>query len=156
MRKRYARRVIAVLHGQPFTATDEMRDLVKLLVFNGTPEARMASGLGLSIEELRYYFADELGYSVDRLLAETTARVIGLMRQSTDPAIALNAAKLMLQTRLKAWRMPTDEAQEGKPIEAMTLIEVDRAIADLERQRRDAAATVDAEAAASHQQGKPH
>ena len=54
-------------------------------------------GLGLSIEELRYYFADELGYSVDRLLAETTARVNGLMRQSTDPATALRASELLLK-----------------------------------------------------------
>jgi hypothetical protein len=156
MKRRYAKRVLAVLHGQPFTATAEMRDLVKLLVFNGTPEARMATGLGLSIEELRYHFADELGYSQDRLLAESAARVIALMRQDKDPAIALNAAKMMLQTRLKAWRVPETEAQEGKPVEAMTLIEVDRAIADLERRRRDAAAFADPETAAPDQQGKPH
>lgn len=148
--------MLAALDPRPFEATDELRQMVGLLVFNGTPEARIAAGLDLSIDELRYYFADELGYAQDRLLAKTAARVIALANQDADRGVALNAAKLMLQTRLKSWRVPETEVVEGKPVEAMSLIEVDRAIAELERRRRDAAAFADAEAAAPDQQGKPH
>ena len=129
-------RAVAVLSGhRTFEPTDELRTTVGLLVFNGTPEARIAAGLGLSLDELRYYFADELGYSQDRLLARCTADMIELARQRQDLGVAFRANALMLQTRLKAWREPKPEEAVEPPlarVESLTLDEVERELARLQ------------------------
>ena len=133
---RFQRAALAVLSGhRPFEATEELRHTVGLLVFNGTPEARIAAGLGLTIDELRYYFADELGYSQDRLLARCTADMIELARQRQDLGVAFRANALMLQTRLKAWREPKPEDPVEPAldrVESLTLDEVERELARLQ------------------------
>jgi hypothetical protein len=134
LRKKTVRRYLVASGRQPFEPTDELRKLVSVLVFNGTSEARIAEGLGLDLVELRYYFANELGYSTDRILAGASATIIELSKQRADLGVALKAASLMVQTRLSVWREPRPEAPKP-PAEArigsLTLDEVERELARL-------------------------
>jgi hypothetical protein len=153
MRKRYARRVLAALGKQARAPTEAEREIVKLLSFNGTPEPRIAAGLGLSVLELRYWYADILGYEADRILGRAAATVIELAAQRTDLGVALKAADMMLRSRLPAWREP--KAEEAKApalerIESLTLFEVERELARLEDR------TAEAGEEAAGPQGKPH
>lgn len=156
MRKRRVRRELAALGEDPFEPSEEQRSLVRTLALNDTPVERIAYILELSQVQVTYWFARELDLAKDAFITIATDRVIALIKQERDPGVALRASELLLKTRSRSWRVPSDEAQEGKPVERMTLTEVDDAIARLERQRRDAAAAAHEEEAAPHQQGKPH
>lgn len=135
MRKRRAHRLlVASGAGRPFEPSDEQRWLVSVLAFNGTPEPRIASGLGLTLPELQYYFRDELGYAGDRILAHCAADMIKLARQKEDLGVSLRANELMLRTRLPNWREPKQtEAQAPalERVESLSLREVEAELAKL-------------------------
>lgn len=154
MRKRRMMRELAALGHAPFTPSDEMRQMVKILVVNDTPHERIATILEISLIELQYHFAKELELAKDELLAISAARMIELARQKLDLGVAFRANELILKTRSKAWRIPAEEAVDGKPIESMSLTEVDQAIERLERERRNAAAAADPEAATVDVEGQ--
>lgn len=138
MRRKTARRLMTALGRRPFEKTEEHAELVKLLVLNGTPEARIAAGLGLDVFELRYYFADELVYSQDRLLAQATKNVLRIANQLHDDGIALRANELVLRTHLPSWREPKlvePEAPALDRVESLSLEEVERELARLRGDR---------------------
>jgi hypothetical protein len=144
---------MAALGHRPFEKTAEHSELVKLLVFNGTSEARIAAGLDLAIWELRYYFADELTYSQDRLLAQATKNVLRIANQLNDDGIALRANELVLRTHSPVWREPKQVEPEEPVldrIESLTLEEVERELARLR-----GAGAADAGAQAAPPQGEP-
>jgi hypothetical protein len=127
--------MLAALGREPFEPTDDMRQMVSILIFNGTPEARIAEGLGLNLFELRYFFADELSYSKDRILGKAAATMIELAAQRIDLGVAFRAAALMLQSRLPSWREPKPEDARPPPearIDTLNLQEVERELARLE------------------------
>src|SRR5262245_31645745 len=136
MRRKTALRILAALGKEPFEPTEDQRHLVSVLVFNGTPEARIAAGLGLDVLELRYWFAHELGYAQDRILAQSAAAMIELARQRQDLGVAFRANALMLQSRLPVWRDSNTEGAEPTraPVGVLTLEEVTKALAELETQ----------------------
>jgi hypothetical protein len=104
--------------------------------------------------ELAYWFSRELNLSEDFVLAKATAAIFDLANQRNDLGVAFRANELMLKTRSSRWREPRAvEAEAAKPVESMSLIEVDRALAELERRRREHAAAADAEAPAPGEQG---
>ncbi len=150
------RRELAALGHDPFDPSDEQRRLCRVLALNDTPHERIAHILEITLVQLQYFFARELDLSKDAILAIAAQNMLDLSNQRLDLGVALRANELVLKTRSKSWRIPTDEAEQGKPVERMNLAEVDDAIARLERQRRDAHAAADQEAPAPDQQAKPH
>jgi len=156
MRKKTMRRQLIALGHAPFEPTEDMRQLCRILVLNDTPHDRIATILEISLVQLQYFFAKELDLAKDAIVAVATQRMLDLANQTNDPGVAFRANELVLKTRSKSWRIPSDEAEQGKPVERMSLTEVDEAIARLERQRRDAAAAADAEAPAPDEQAKFH
>jgi hypothetical protein len=149
MREKTMRRQLAALGCPPFEPTDEQRELVRVLAFNGVAHERIAEILEIRMLELVYFFRRELSLAEDYVLAHATKAIFDLARQRNDLGVAYKANELMLRTRSPKWREPKAvEAEEGKPVERMNLIEVDRAIAELERRRREHAAAPDAEAPA--------
>lgn len=150
-------RELAALDCPPFSPTEEQRELVRILAFNGTDHDRIAAVLEVRPIELAYHFRRELDLSEDYVLALATKSVWELAAQRNDLGVALRANTLMLQTRSARWREPkaVDADDEGKPVDRMSLLEVDRAIAELERRRRDHASVADAEAAAPDVEGQP-
>ena len=156
MRHRTIRRQLAALGCPPFEPTDEQRFQVRVLAFNGVEAERIAEILEMRLIELQWHFRRELDLSEDVFLAQAAATVIELAQQRNDLGVALRAASTMLATRSARWREPKAvEAEEGKPVELMSLTDVDRAIADLERRRRHDAAPADAEAATADVEGQP-
>jgi hypothetical protein len=153
MRAKTLRRQLVALGYQPFTPTDEQRMQVRVLAFNGVPHERIALILELAPLELTYHFARELDLGEDVILAKAAATVMELSQQRNDLGVALRAAHAMLTARSARWREPKpQDAEQGKPLELMSLSDVDRAIADLERRRRDPTQATDAEAAVADEQ----
>jgi hypothetical protein len=150
------RRELVALGHPAFEPSEEQRRLCRVLALNDTPHERIAHILEITLPQLQYFFARELDLSKDAILAIAAQNMLDLSNQRNDLGVALRANELVLKTRSRSWRVPSDEAQEGKPVERMSLTEVDEAIARLERQRRDAAASADAEEAAPHEQGFAH
>ncbi|MET0668284.1 MAG: hypothetical protein ABWZ01_07240 [Methyloceanibacter sp.] len=148
MRAKTLRRQLVALGYAPFTPTDEQRFQVRVLAFNGVSTERIASILEMAEIELLYHFKRELELGEDVILAKAAATVMELSQQRNDLGVALRAAHAMLSARSARWRepKPQDPTDAGKPLELMSLSEVDRAIADLERRRRDPAAAADAQA----------
>jgi hypothetical protein len=148
-------RQLAALGCPPFEPTEDQRELVRVLAFNGVPAERIAMILELREIEVVYHFRRELDLSEDYVLAKAAKTVMELADQRNDLGVALRAAEAMLRARSPRWREPKAvEAEEAaKPVEMMSLPEVDRAIAELQRRRRGDAAPVDAEAAASDVEG---
>lgn len=142
------RRQLAALGCPPFTPTDDQRELVRVLAFNRVEPERIAEILEMQELELLYWFRRELDLAEDFVLAKATAAMWELANQRNDLSIAFKANELMLKARSPHWREPkaVEAGDAGKPVERMNLIEVDRAIAELERRRRDAASPPDAEA----------
>lgn len=133
--------MLAALGKEPFEPTPELRQMVAILVFNGTPESRIAEGLRLDVLELRYWFADELGYAKDRILGKAASAMIELANQRVDLGVAYRANALMLQSRLSVWREPKAEDARPPPearIETLTLAEVERELARLEGRSAEA------------------
>jgi len=155
MRAKTLRRQLVALGLPPFTPTDEQRMQVRILAFNGLTPERIAAVLELKAIEVVYHFRRELDLAEDVILAQATAAILDLAKQRDDLGIAFRANELMLRTRSSRWREPKAvEAEAGKPVELMSLSDVDRAIAELERRRRDDAAPTDAEAAATDVEGQ--
>ena len=153
MRRKTARALMTALGHRVFEKTAEHSEMVSLLILNGTPEARIAAGLGLELFELRYYFADELVYSQDRLLAKAAKNVLKLANQDDHLPVALQANTLLLRSRLPHWREPKQVEPEPPVldrIETLSLPEVER---ELARLRGDRAA--DAGAAPAAPEGEP-
>lgn len=148
MRDKLLRRQLLALGYPPFHATDEQRFQVRVLAFNGVPVERIAAIMELAEVELLYHFRRELELGEDVILAKAAATVMELSQQRNDLGVALKAAHAMLSARSARWRepKPTDAEAVGKPVELMSLPEVDNAIADLERRRRSSAAASDQEA----------
>lgn len=155
MRAKAMRRQLVALGCPPYTPTEEQRELVRVLAFNGCDHERIAAILEVRLIELQYHFRRELELSEDYILAVSAQAVRELAAQRNDLGVALRANQLMLQSRSRRWRIPTEEVDERKPVEAMSLIEVDRAIAELERRQRDHAEAADAQAPADDLEGEP-
>lgn len=157
MRERTIRRTLLALGCEPFTPTEDQRELVRVLSFNGVERDRIAEILELRPIELAYHFRRELDLSEDYYLAQAASTVIELAKQRSDLGVALRASEAMLRARSSRWREPRaiDPGDEGRPIETMSLIEVDHAIAELERRRRDHAPPADPQAAADDVEGEP-
>jgi len=149
------RRHLVALGCPPFTPTEDQRELVRILAFNGVPEDRIAAIMELREIELVYHFARELDLSEDYVLAKAAKTVMELADQRQDLGVALRAAESMLRARNPRWREPkaVEADDRGRPVEMMSLPEVDRAIAELERRRRGDAASPDAEEAAPDVEG---
>lgn len=150
MRQKTMRRQLAALGCPPFEPTEDQKELVRVLAFNGVEHERIAKILEMREIELLYYFRRELDLAEDYVLAKATKAIFELAAQRNDLGVAYRSNELLLRTRSAKWREPKAvEPEEGRPVERMTLIEVDRAIAELERRRRSTAAAADAEAPAS-------
>jgi predicted metal-dependent hydrolase len=141
-------RELVALGCPPFTPTEEQREQVRVLAFNGVEHDRIAAILEIRPIELTYHFRRELDLSEDVILAIAAQAVRDLARQRADLGVALRANELMLKTRSARWREPKIEAAANVRPEEMDLVQVEAAIARLERRRRDAAGAAEAEAAA--------
>lgn len=140
MREKRIRQELAALGYEPFEPTDLQRDMVEMYVLNGLSEDRIAAALGISITELRYHFHREMNYSRDQLLAQAAGRMVALANQTSDLGVAFRANQLMLQANVKSWRVPSADApdREDKPVERMTLAEVEEELARLDAIRSEA------------------
>lgn len=116
----------------------EMRRKVLMYVFNGVPLERIAAILGITPRQLRQHFAHELDNGEEELLAWCASNVVHLAAQHENPSVALQANTQMLQARKKNWRVPKVEPppkQDDKPVNRMTLAEVDAEIEKLNAKR---------------------
>ena len=153
MRRKRIRRELTALGYRPFEPSEEQRRQVRILSFNNVPHERIATIMEIPLVILQYAFARDLDLATDSIVHTLTERMLELATQQRDPGVAFRATELVLKTRSKAWRIPTDVTDHGKPVESMNLREVDEAIARLERERRDAAASADAEATTADVEG---
>lgn len=131
MRKKALRRMLATLGREPFTPTDAQRELVRILVFNETPEPRIAEAVGCPEGELRYWFSRELDYSKEQMLAVCAANMFRLANQTSDLGVSLKANQLMLSTRLRAWREPKDDPNQATstPLERLSTEQLEAIVA---------------------------
>jgi hypothetical protein len=128
------RRMLVALGHEPFTPSDEMREMVRLFALNGLPHERIAAHFNLDLVELRWHFHRELELSTDEILAEAARNVLELASQRVDLGVALRANERLLTTRLSSWREPKEEASQlHKKVDNMTLEEVEAEIERLER-----------------------
>jgi hypothetical protein len=141
-------RELVALGCPPFTPTEEQREQVRVLAFNGVEADRIAAILEIRPIELVYHFRRELDLAEDVILAVAAQAVRELARQRNDLGVAFRANELMLRSRSAKWREPKVEAVLNVRPEDMDLVEVEQAIARLERRRRDAAGADAAEAPA--------
>jgi hypothetical protein len=153
MRKRYQRRLLTALGYRPFEASEEQRRQVRILAFNNTPHERIAHIMEMPLVILQYAFARDLDLATDSIVHTLSERMLELATQQRDLPVAYRATELVLKTRSKAWRIPTDVVDHGKPVESMNLTEVDNAIARVQREIRDAAAAADAQATTADVEG---
>jgi cell pole-organizing protein PopZ len=117
-------------------ATDGERALVAVLVFNDTPDERIAAILRRTLDDLQYTFARELNFAKDEILAKAAACIIEAAGQKEELGIALRANELILKTHSKAWREPRSEPEpQQKRISDMTLADVEAEIARIQRRR---------------------
>lgn len=98
------------------------RELVRVHVLNGIPEHRIAASFGVSVDELRYHFSKELNFSREEVLAMAAHNMIRLANRDDDPATAFRANALLLQSRLKTWRVPTGDAPDATEQEALKAV----------------------------------
>jgi hypothetical protein len=141
-------RELVALDCPPFEPTEDQREMVRVLAFNGVEHDRIAAVLEIRPIELAYHFRRELDLSEDIILAIATQAVRELAKQRTDLGVAFRANELMLRTRSPRWREPKVEAAVNVRPEDMDLAQVEAAIARLERRLADAAGPAEAEAAA--------
>jgi hypothetical protein len=133
-----------------YQPTEPHREMVVILKLNGTPHQRIAMALKISLAELEYWYPDELELGEDAVLFAAAKRVLALSAQNVDLGVSLRASQAILQPRLKTWREPKlDPATSAGDIDELTLEQVEREIARLERERRAAFATQD-EAETAH------
>ena len=156
MRESNPRRQLIALGLGAYQPTDAHREMVVILKFNGTPHQRIAMALKISLIELEYWYADELELGEDAVLFKAAQRVLALSAQDRDPGVALRASQAILQPRLKSWREPKlDPSTSAGDIDELTLEQVEREIARLERERRAAFASEDEAASAHPDQAQP-
>lgn len=149
MREKTMRRQLVALGCPPFEPTEDQRELVRVLAFNGVDHDRIAAILEIRPIELTYHFRRELDLSEDYILAVAAQAVRDLARQRSDLGVALRANELMLKTRSAKWREPKVDVPVNIRPEDMDLAQVEHAIARLEQRRRDAAGAPEAEAPAT-------
>lgn len=128
-----------------FRPTEAQRRMVKMYAFNGADVPKIARALNLSEAQLLFYFADEMNHGKEEMLAWAADNVFKLAGMLEDePATALKANQLILQSKLRTWRVPkTDEEPEDrrpKAIAKMTLAETEAEIDRLMEQRKRATA----------------
>ena len=149
MRRRKIRRELAALGHAPHYASPELRAKVRLLAFNKLAPERIAEYLGIDVVVLKYWYHKELDFTDMEVLAQAAANVMELATQRKDLGVAMRANELMLRTRSAAWREPKApepgtqaETVELEQVDRLTLAEVERELAKLERaaQRRPAQA----------------
>ena len=153
MKKKTQRRMLTALGYAPFEPSEEQRRQVRILSFNNTPHERIAVIMEIPLPILQYAFARDLDLATDAIVHSLSERMLELATQKTDNTVAFHATKLVLQTRSKAWRVPADVVDASKPVESMSLAEVDEAIARVQREIRDAAQASAEEEAASDVEG---
>lgn len=144
-------RNLAALGYQPFVPTEEQRELCKVLAFNGVAHERIAEILEVAPLELVWHFRRELDLAEDYVLAKATSAMFALADQRNDLGVAFRANELMLRTRSARWREPkaVEATDSVRRIEDMDLTQVEAAIAQLERRRRDAAGAAEPQANAA-------
>ena len=137
-------KMLAALGKEPFEPSEEQREYVRVLAFNGVPHERIAAILGLDILEVQFHFQKELELSNDILAASCARNMLQLAHQREDLGVAFRANELVLKSRVKAWREPKQAEDPSEPmarISDMGLDEVERRIAELERRRARASAS---------------
>jgi hypothetical protein len=124
-------RNLAALGYQPFTPTEEQRELCRVLAFNGVAHDRIAEILEMALIELVWHFRRELDLSEDFVLAKATAAMFDLANQRNDLGVAFRANELMLRTRSPRWREPkvVEATDSVRRIEDMDLGQVEAEIA---------------------------
>lgn len=142
MRKRRMRRELQALGERTFDPTDDQRQWVKVYRFNGLSESRIAALMGISIESLRYHFQREMDYSRDELLGHAAGRMLHLASQNLHLGVAYKANELILQSRLREWRIPKDDSQDpqDKSLESMSIAELQRELSRVRALRANARA----------------
>jgi hypothetical protein len=143
VRKKRIRKELAALGHEPFEPTDQLREMVKIYVWNGVDEKRIAQLLGIPYDVLVYHFAAELEYSEDQLLGFAASRMFWLASQNQDLGVALRANQHIVQARSRRWRIPKESpedpgAGDQKRIGKMSLSEVEQELAELDKRRRAA------------------
>lgn len=128
-----SRQELSALGEPPFQPTDYMREMCRMHVLNGLGEDQIAALFGISRTVLRYHFARELDHTKAQILAECAGRMVGLARQTEDLGVCFRANALVLQSRLKTWRIPSADApdDQDKPLESMSLAELQRELSRL-------------------------
>jgi hypothetical protein len=117
-------------------ASDAERRLVSVLVFNDTPDERIAVILRRTLEDLRHTFARELNFAKDEIMARATTSILDAAAQRDELGVSLRANELILKTHSKAWREPKAEPEpQQKRISEMTLADVEAEIARIQRRR---------------------
>jgi hypothetical protein len=156
MRESTIRRTVAVLSGERYRPSEAHRELVVLLKMNDVPHQRIANALGINQITLEYWYAKELDFGVDALMAHAAKRIVWLSNQDQDLGVALRASQAMLQPRVKAWRDPSVDVNATiGDISDKTLEQLEQDIAALERQRRAATAFEEAAARADPDEAQP-
>lgn len=142
------RRDLVLVPSTPWAPSEEQRKQVRAFVFNGLSEERIASILGITVDELEYHFAAELEFTEDIWGGFATERMMFLASQNENLGVAYRATRDILQTRQKRWRIPKDEPvmQGGaRRIGKMSLNEVEQELAEMDKRRRAAASAPDTE-----------
>lgn len=142
------RRDLVLVTNNTWSPSEEQRKQVRAFVFNGLSEERIASILGISVDELEYHFPAELEFTEDLWGGFAAERMMFLASQNQDLGVAYRATKTILETRQKRWRVPKDEPvlQGGaRRIGKMSLNEVEEELAAMDKRRRAAASAPDTE-----------
>jgi len=156
MREKTKRQMLSVLTGDAYEPNDSHRRMLLQLKLNDVPHDRIAAALGISRATLEYYYAKELDYGVEAVLAMTADRMLYLSQQNIDFGVALRASQAILQPRVKSWREPHVDAINGiGDISDRTLEQVEADIERLERQLRTAAQAQEAAAGTDPDQAEP-
>ncbi|MET0653684.1 MAG: hypothetical protein ABWY63_14330 [Hyphomicrobiaceae bacterium] len=155
MRQRTIRRMLAVVTGENYRPSEADREVVVLLKMNDVSHERIAQAIGVNKLTLEYWYAKELDFGVDAILAHCAKRMIWLANQNQDLGVSLRANQALLQPRVKSWREPhVDVLTSIGDISDQTLEQVEADIERLERQRRAATATEEAAARADPDQAE--
>ena len=129
MRRKTIKRHMVALGRRAFEPTEEQRLRVRLWAFNGVPEEEIASGIGVELLELRYWFAKELRYSTTQIMEVVAKNILELASQREDLGVALRANELVARTRSRAWREPKgEEAPLSTNLESVSTEELERIV----------------------------
>lgn len=133
--KRKATRALVRSLGHPdWVPTEQDRENVGKLKFNGVSHPTIADYIGCSVEELELHFHHELGVGQEHVGILMQDRLFQIAK-GKDTASATKILMHLMQAKYKAWRVPAPGQagnEEGqKSVESLSLEDLEKLASEL-------------------------